>query len=276
MISTSYELNAAIKGVIEGFTEFLPISSTGHLVLVRDLFPLTSDPARVQELDNLFDVVIQLPAILAIVILFWRRLLNSTMGVLSSGEARNFWISVISAFIPAAIIGFALSDKIDLLMQPQIVAYALLIGGVVILAIERWGVAGAIARAEEVPVAKALRIGLFQCLSIIPGTSRSGATIIGGRFFGLNRIAAAEFSFFLALPTMLGAFTLKFTKDFHHIVWSTDGPILLIGSISSFLTAWVVVALFIKYIQKYSLSVFGWYRIILGTLILFFSASAGS
>ncbi|HAR43003.1 MAG TPA: hypothetical protein DCS07_10310 [Bdellovibrionales bacterium] len=272
----SYEWNAAIKGVIEGFTEFLPISSTGHLVLVRDFFPLTGDPARVQELDNLFDVVIQLPAVLAIVILFWRRLWKSTAGILSSDEARNFWISVIAAFIPAAIIGFAVKDKLDLLMQPQIVALALVIGGVVILAIERWGFSGAIARAEDVPLAKALSIGFFQCLSIIPGTSRSGATIIGGRVFGLNRTAAAEFSFFLALPTMIGAFTLKIVKEFHHIVWATDGPILLIGSVTSFVSAWIVVSLFIRFIQKYSLSVFGWYRIALGTLILVFSASNGS
>ncbi|OFZ54601.1 MAG: hypothetical protein A2428_08700 [Bdellovibrionales bacterium RIFOXYC1_FULL_54_43] len=267
---SQYLFNAAIKGFIEGFTEFLPISSTGHLVLFRQFFPLTSDPARVQELDNVFDIIIQLPAILAIVILYWKRLWGSASTVFEHQESRRFWMNVIAAFLPAAVFGFAFKDHLDLLMRPDIVAAALVIGGIVLLLIERIVKAEFVERAEQVTFRQSLSIGFFQCLSMIPGTSRSGATIVGGRVLGLNRTAAAEFSFFLALPTMLGAFTLKALKEYPRIQWASDGPVLLVGSVASFLTAWVVVALFIRFLKQNSLSIFGWYRIILGALILFF------
>ncbi|OFZ20665.1 MAG: undecaprenyl-diphosphatase [Bdellovibrionales bacterium GWB1_55_8] len=271
---SEYWLNAAIKGIIEGVTEFLPVSSTGHLVLVRDLFPLTADPARAAQLDNLFDIVIQLPAILAIVLLYWKRLYGSAMGVLDRAEARNFWISVLAAFLPAAAIGFALKDYLDFLMRTDVVALALIIGGVILLVIERGTGLNRTSRAEEVTPFQAVKIGFFQCLAMIPGTSRSGATIIGGRLTGLSRTAAAEFSFFLALPTMAGAFTLKMAKELPHLNWAADGVILAIGSVSAFLSAWAVVGLFIRFLQRYSLSVFGWYRIVLGVLVLWFGTHA--
>ncbi len=267
---SQFLFNAAIKGFIEGFTEFLPISSTGHLVLFRQFFPLTNDPARVQELDNVFDIVIQLPAILAIVILYWKRLWGSASTVFEHQESRRFWMNVVAAFLPAAFFGFAFKDHLDLLMRPDVVAAALVIGGIILLLIERIVKAEFVERAEQVTFKQSLSIGFFQCLSMIPGTSRSGATIVGGRVLGLNRTAAAEFSFFLALPTMLGAFTLKALKEYPRIQWASDGPVLLVGSVASFLTAWVVVALFIRFLKQNSLSIFGWYRIILGALILFF------
>lgn len=266
---THYWFNAALKGILEGFTEFLPISSTGHLVLVRDWLPLTTDPARSAQLDNLFDIIVQLPAVMAIVILYWRTLLGSTSGLLTRPDARRFWLNIIAGFIPAGVIGFLVKNKLELLMQPGIVAVALIVGGVALIAMERLKTAGPISRTEQLSLKTSLGIGFFQCLSMIPGTSRSGATIVGGRLLGMDRRAAAEYSFFLALPTMLGAFTLKFAKEYSRIDWSTDGAILLIGSVFSFATAWIVVALFLRFIQKNSLSIFGWYRIILGSLILF-------
>lgn len=271
-----YWLNAAIKGVVEGVTEFLPVSSTGHLVLIRDLFPLTADASRAAQLDNLFDIVIQLPAILAVVLLYWKRLYGSAVGVFERHDARNFWISVIVAFLPAAAVGFALKDYLDLLMRTDVVAIALIVGGILLIAIERSKGFDRISRAEEVTPLQAAKIGIFQCLAMIPGTSRSGATIIGGRLNGLNRTAAAEFSFFLALPTMVGAFTLKISKALPHIDWHTDGAILAIGSLSAFLSAWAVVGLFIKFLQRYSLGVFGWYRIILGALVLIYGVQSGA
>lgn len=272
-----YILNAAIKGVLEGFTEFLPISSTGHLVLVRDLLPLTENAAQAKRLDDLFDIVIQFPAVLAIVILYRKRLTESVLGITKKKESKRFWTGLFVAFLPVAMLGMLCKDWIEkYLMFPKPIALALIAGGLILILIERSSLRESIASAESVPLSTALAIGVFQCLGMIPGTSRSGATIVGGRMLGLSRTAAAEYSFFLALPTMAGAFTYKFLKAMRQqqIHWDTDGAVLLVGCATSFLTAWAVVSVFMRMIEsKHGLSMWGWYRIALGGLVLLLGTS---
>jgi undecaprenyl-diphosphatase len=264
-------INALLKGILEGLTEFLPISSTGHLVLVRDLLPLTSgaSDAEVKRLNDLFDIVVQFPAVLAIVLLYRRRLWESVRGLREQPAARTFWFGLAVAFLPAALVGLAFHHQIEEhLFTPTVIACALIVGGVVLLYADRRSGGERVVKAEDTPLSRALGIGLCQCLALIPGTSRSGATIIGARFLGLTREAAAEYSFFLALPTMFAAFVYKFAKAWPQIQWASDGPVLLVGGIAAFLTAWVVVAIFIRFLQKHTLSVFGWYRIALGLVVL--------
>ncbi|MFH0937928.1 MAG: undecaprenyl-diphosphate phosphatase [Planctomycetota bacterium] len=268
---SEYWWNALIKGVLEGFTEFLPISSTGHLILVRDFLPLTADSSRVTTLNALFDIVIQLPAILAIVILYRHRLWQSVRNLPSQVEPRRFWTGLFLAFLPAAVIGILFHRQIEVALEsPRPVALALIVGGVVLILVEYVRTRNAVSRAEDVSIPVAFVIGVFQCLALIPGVSRSGATIVGGRLSGLNRTAAAEFSFFLALPTMVGACVYKMFQAYKDICWSSDGPIILIGCVASFVTAIVVAYWFIRFLQRHSLAVFGWYRIAIGltTLIL--------
>jgi len=283
--SVLHLLNAILKGLLEGFTEFLPISSTGHLILVRGLLPLSSDPADAKRLDDLFDIVVQFPAVLAIVVLYRQRLWVSATALRARPEARRFWCGLLIAFVPAAVFGKLFHDRIEeLLFAPLPVALALIAGGVVLILVDREAPAAAqptpavcsrFASAETVPWHVALRIGFFQCLALIPGTSRSGATIVGGRLLGLSREAAAEYSFFLALPTMGAAFIYKFYKAYSQIRWADDGPVLLAGSVASFVAAWVVVALFIRFVQRHSMAVFGWYRIALGVAVLLWAWRAG-
>jgi undecaprenyl-diphosphatase len=268
---SNYLLNAALKGILEGFTEFLPISSTGHLVLVRDLLPIA--PAEhAKRLNELFDIIVQFPAVLAIVVLYWSRLWQSVSGIASRPEARRFWFGIALAFIPLAALGIVFKKTIeDKLMHPVPVAIALIVGGLILILIERRRAADRIEKAEDVTPETALIIGFFQALALIPGTSRSGATIVGGRLFGLTRFAAAEFSFFLAIPVMAAAFGYKFIQEYKTIQHG-DGPILIVGCVTSFITAYIVVAVFIKFLQKHSLAAFGWYRIILGALVLIFAS----
>jgi len=266
---SEYWWNALIKGVLEGFTEFLPISSTGHLILVRDFLPLTADAARVKSLNQLFDVLIQLPAILAIVVLYWHRLWHSVRALPSQMEPRRFWAGLFLAFLPAAVVGLMFHERIEeALEHSRPVALALIVGGLVLILIERMRTRDTVGRAEDVSIPVAFVIGVFQCLALIPGTSRSGATIVGGRLSGLNRAAAAEFSFFLALPTMTGACVYKMFQAYREIHWSSDGPVILIGCVASFVTAVVVVYWFIRFLQRHSLAVFGWYRVVIGLAVL--------
>ncbi|HYG73768.1 MAG TPA: undecaprenyl-diphosphate phosphatase [Planctomycetota bacterium] len=275
-----YLINAAIKGVIEGVTEFLPISSTGHLVLVRHLFPLAA-PDDGSRLENLFDIVVQFPAILAVLVLYRQRLYTSARGLFSETRSRNFWLGIGLAFIPLASLGMVFKKKIEeALMHPRPVAIALIVGGIILILIERRSAAvpaasaspttAPIERAEDTPLATAIIIGFFQALALMPGTSRSAATIIGGRAMGLSRGAAAEFSFFLAIPTMAAAFGYKFIKEFSTIQ-PGDWPILVVGGITSFFSAWLVVRWFIRFLQNNSMASFGVYRIILGVLVLIFA-----
>ena len=264
-------VSALLKGILEGLTEFLPISSTGHLILVRDYLPLaTGDDAK--RIDDLFDIVVQFPAVLAIVVLYRQRLWNSVRGLREQRSAWNFWLGLAIAFLPAALAGLAFHHQIETyLFTPKVIAWALIVGGLVLLWADRRSGGECVTKAEETPLSRAFGIGLCQCLALIPGTSRSGATIIGARFLGLTREAAAEYSFFLALPTMFAAFIYKFAKAWSQIQWASDGPILLVGGIASFVSAWIVVAVFIRFIQKHTLGVFGWYRIGLGLAVLYFA-----
>ena len=266
-------LSALLKGILEGLTEFLPISSTGHLVLVRDLLPLTTDPADADRVNNLFDIVVQLPAVLAIVVLYRQRLWQAAQRVRSDAGAQRFWAGLFVAFLPIAIIGLALGEHIEALLADEqfscrVIAGALIVGGLILILVDRKSEAEPIRRAEDAPLSRALGIGLCQCLALIPGTSRSASTIIGGRFLGLSREAAAEYSFFLAIPVLGCAWGYKLVKDFEQIHWQTDGPLLLAGSIAAFVTALLVVDLFIRFLQKHTLGAFGWYRIALGVLVL--------
>lgn len=265
----SYLLNAALKGIVEGFTEFLPISSTGHLILVDGFLPLTGNAAETGKLNALFDLVIQFPAILAIVVLYRARLWEAARAARQRPEARRFWIGLLLAFLPIGCAGLALKDAAESLRLPGVVAVALILGGVILVLLERLAMRPAVNKAEAVPLATALSIGVCQCLALIPGVSRSGAAIVSGRLMGLNRTAAAEFSFFLALPTMGVACAYKLLKDYRDIDWHAHGPILLVGCLTSFLTAWAVVALFMKLLElRHGLSAWGWYRIVLGALVL--------
>jgi len=265
-----YVVNAVIKGVIEGFTEFIPISSTAHLILVNDWFPLTADVAQQQALDRMFNIVIQFPAVVAVFILFRQRLWTSVKALPTRPDARNFWIGLIIAFIPAAILGKLFKDTIEAELQTALpIALALIVGGLVLLVVECALKTSKIENAERVPLPTALLIGFFQCMAMVPGVSRSGATIVGARLMGLSRQAAAEFSFFLALPTMAAAFLYKGYKDFHTIDWQQHWPVIAVGCVASFLTAWAVVALFMRLINwKHSLTMWGVYRIALGGIIL--------
>ena len=259
-----YYFNALIKGIIEGVTEFLPISSTGHLILARSWFPLTPNASRVKALDDVFDIVIQFPAVFAVLILFRARLWESVRTLPSNPRSLRFWLGLVLAFIPAAVVGLLLNKEIDKrLMFPVPVAGAMIVGGIILLLVDRGADSGKFTKAEDVPLPHAFFIGVFQCFALFPGTSRSAATIIGGRLLHLTRAAAAEYSFFLAIPTMFAAFAFKLFKARHELR-ADEAPVLLIGSVTSFIVAWIVVKWLIGYVQKHSLAVFGYYRIVLG------------
>lgn len=259
-------LKAAILGLVEGATEFIPVSSTGHLIVVSSWLGLIDERAKT------FNIFIQLGAILAIVWLYRSRLAGAVSGAGQDPVSRRFLGNLIIAFLPAALVGFLAHDWIkDRLFNPGVVAAALVIGGVLILLIERWAPRPRIRDVTEVPPATALGIGLAQILSLIPGTSRSGATIMGGYAMGLSRTAATEFSFFLAIPVMLAATMYDLLKS-----WSAlsvaDVPMFAVGFIVSFIAALVVVKAFLSYVSGHSFRVFAWYRIALGAVLLITSA----
>ena len=252
---------AIFLGVVEGVTEFLPISSTGHLIIAGELIGFTGSTAEV------FEVVIQLGAILAICVLYARKLFGVALGLTNDKGAQHFAIAVIIAFLPAAIIGFLLHDFIkDVLFSPMVVCASLVLGGVAILAIERWKPATKIVEIENLTPMTSLKIGLYQCLAMIPGVSRSGATILGAVLLGVERKTAAEFSFFLAIPTMLGASTLDLWKA-RHILNPDDSAVIAVGFIAAFISAIVVVRWLVHFVSHHGFSIFGWYRIAFGLLL---------
>lgn len=256
-------LIAAVLALIEGVTEFLPISSTGHLILAEEYLRLTAD----ETFNNAFMVIIQLPAILAVMVYFWPRLWPFGKGADLEGILL-LWSKIVVGFLPAALLGLLLDDFIDAyLFNSVTVAIALIIGGLVLWAIERHPRAPRFNTVHEVSYKTALYIGLFQCLAMIPGTSRSAATIIGALVLGASRSAAAEFSFFLAIPTMLGATALKVVKNgvgFSGEQWA----ILGVGSVVSFIVAFAVIAIFMSFIKRHTFVAFAWYRIALGIVVL--------
>ncbi|MCL4637960.1 MULTISPECIES: undecaprenyl-diphosphate phosphatase [Olivibacter] len=249
-------IEAIILAIVEGLTEFLPVSSTGHLIIATALMGI--EPSAFVKL---FTVAIQLGTILSVVILYFKRFFRSW----------SFYLKLFVAFIPAAIFGLLFSDEIDnMLESPMTVAITLVLGGIVLLFVDKWFNAPRIDNSDNISYATALKIGFFQCLAMIPGTSRSGATIVGGMAQKLSRKAAAEFSFFLAVPTMFGATAKKlldFYKDGNQFT-ADQYNILFIGNLVGFIVAIIAIKSFIGYVTKYGFKAFGWYRIIVGGIII--------
>src|SRR3954465_15737443 len=258
---------AIILGIVEGVTEFLPVSSTGHLVLASALLGYND------KQWNAFNVIIQLGAILAIVVLYWRTFWAVLEGMLK-GQAVSwrFVRNILIGFLPSAVLGFLLINRIeDLLLKPTVVAWAFILGGVAILVIERLVKQTPIVGVAEMPLKTAIGVGLVQCLSMIPGVSRSGATIMGGLSLGVERRTAAEFSFFLAIPTMVGATTLELLKHRETLMAGASGVgfgAVALGFLVSFVVAIVVVKGFVHYISRHGFAPFAWYRIIAGLVAL--------
>ncbi|WP_316805195.1 undecaprenyl-diphosphate phosphatase [Pedobacter nototheniae] len=245
-----------ILAVIEGLTEFLPVSSTGHMIIASSLMGIATDP-----FVKLFTIAIQLGAILSVLVLYFKRFFKSV----------NFYLKLIVAFIPAAVFGLLLSKKIDeLLESPLAVGISLFVGGIILLFVDQWFNKPTINEEENVSYLTALKIGFFQCIAMIPGVSRSGATIVGGMTQKLSRKVAAEFSFFLAVPTMFAA-TGKKLYDFYkegHTITHEQANLLIIGNVIAFIVALLAIKSFIGYLNKHGFRVFGWYRIIVGLAII--------
>ncbi len=257
-------LAAIILGLVEGATEFLPVSSTGHLILAGHWLGFEGATAKA------FEIFIQLGAILAIVWLYRARLMALARDSVRPGPAQRLVLNLFIAFLPVALIGLATHGWIKAhLFDPKVVAVALVIGGVIMLLIERWNPRVRVAEVTEVPRATALGIGLAQVLSLVPGTSRSGATILGGYSLGLSRKAATEFSFFLAIPVMCAATLYDLYKSRHDLV-GADVGVFAVGFIVSFITAVVIVRAFVRYVSRHSFRPFAWYRIVFGLALLAF------
>ena len=267
-------LKAILFGIVEGVTEWLPVSSTGHLILLDELVALNVSP----EFKSMFDVVIQLGAILAVVVLYFHKL--NPFSPRKSGEEKkqtwSLWAKVILAIIPSGLVGVLFDDWMDAHLHTSTVVAAMLIlyGVAFILVKKAYQGRLTIQNVNQIDYKTALGIGLFQCLSLIPGTSRSGSTILGGILLGAGRAAAAEFSFFMAIPTMLGASAIKLLKFFLSGVGFAGGEVavLLIGCIVSFLVSLMVIRGLMSYVRQHSFSVFGVYRIVLGILVLAYFA----
>lgn len=253
-------IEAIILAIIEGLTEFLPVSSTGHIIIGTALMGIESTP-----FVKLFTVAIQLGTILSVVVLYFKRFFRSI----------DFYLKLFVAFIPSAILGLMFSDAIDnMLESPFTVAVSLVIGGIILLFVDKWFNKPTIHNSDNVDYLTALKIGFFQCLAMIPGTSRSGASIVGGMSQKLSRQAAAEFSFFLAVPTMFGA-TAKKLLDFYqdgHTFASNEISILIVGNVVGFVVAIIAIKSFIGFLAKNGFKLFGYYRIIVGSIILILMA----
>ncbi|OWK29798.1 undecaprenyl-diphosphate phosphatase [Sphingomonas mucosissima] len=256
-------LIATILGIVEGVTEFLPVSSTGHLVLATEL--LGYDPQR----WAVFNIAIQPGAILAIVVLYWRTFM-AVLGGLMRGERNSiaFVRNLLIAFVPAVALGLAFNDQIEALLENAVVvAWALIIGGVAILIVEKLAKTHAVGGISGVSAAQSAKIGLVQCLAMIPGVSRSGATIMGAMAFGIDRRTAAEFSFFLALPTLTGATVLQLVKH-RDAITANDLQLIGVGAFVSFIVALAVVKAFMAVVTRHGFAPFAWYRIIAGASAL--------
>ncbi len=260
-------IHVIILAIIEGLTEFLPVSSTGHMVIASSLMGISKD-----EFVKLFEVVIQLGAILAVVVLYFKRFVQSV----------DFYVKLVIAVIPAVILGLLLKKHIDKLLEnPLVVAIAFVVGGVILLFVDDWFNKPTINEEKKINHITALKIGFFQCLAMIPGVSRSAASIVGGMSQKLSRKAAAEFSFFLAVPTMFGA-TVKDLYDFYKKgSFSTpdmhqDVKFLIIGSVIAFIVAVLAIKTFITFLEKHGFKLFGYYRIVAGIIIiiLYFTGNA--
>jgi undecaprenyl-diphosphatase len=254
---------AAVMGLVEGLTEFLPISSTGHLILAGSLLGLADAKAKV------FDIAIQSGAMVAVIIVYWQRLRGVVVELGSSERARRFLRNVGIAFAPAVVLGLLLGKAIKTqLFNAPVVAASFIVGGLVILWAERRTVS--VARIDDVDAMSALdalKIGLAQCVAMVPGVSRSGATIIGGMLFGLSRHAATEFSFYLAIPTLMGAGAYSLYKE-RALLSVADLPVFAVGSVVAFVSAYACVRWLLRYIASHTFVPFAWYRIAFGALVL--------
>jgi undecaprenyl-diphosphatase len=285
-------LKAAVMGIVEGLTEFLPISSTGHLILAGALLGLDDEKGKV------FDIAIQTGAIFAVILVYWQKISRTVLDLPSDGSARRFVANVVIAFLPAVVLGLLFGKQIKMyLFTPEVVASTFILGGLIILwvesqlnadpstelpqeedaAIDSSQALTASATTEERLVSRiqsvdemtpldALKVGLVQCLAMIPGTSRSGATIIGGMFLGLSRRAATDFSFYLAIPTLIGAGAYSLYKE-RALLSLADAPMFAVGLIFSFISAWVCVRWLLRYIASHSFVPFAWYRIVFGVAV---------
>lgn len=256
-------LTAILLGIVEGLTEFVPVSSTGHLILATEVFGY--DAAQ----WAMFNVVIQLGAILAVVYQYWGTFWSAGMGVLRlESEGLRFARNIIVAFIPSAILGLAFKDYIDIMLgSPSIVAWALIVGGIAILGIEKVANPKGEESVADMPLKQVIGVGFAQCLAMVPGVSRSGATIMGALAMGVNRKTAAEFSFFLAVPTMIGATTLELIQKGDELtsgVATVGWTEIAIGFVVSFIVALVVIRAFVAYVSRHGFAPFAWYRIVIG------------
>jgi undecaprenyl-diphosphatase len=256
-------------------TEFLPISSTGHLILAGALLGMDDDKAKV------FDIAIQTGAIFAVIIVYWQKIASTVLALPTQHEARRFALNVFIAFLPAVVLGLLFGKFIKAhLFTPTVVASTFIIGGFIILWVEGWGRRNTeaaqeahpndnarIVNVESMSPLDALKVGLVQCLAMIPGTSRSGATIIGGMLLGLSRKAATDFSFYLAIPTLMGAGAYSLYKE-RELLSMADVPVFAVGLVFSFLSAWVCVRWLLRYIASHSFIPFAWYRIVFGIVVL--------
>jgi undecaprenyl-diphosphatase len=256
-------VKAAIMGVVEGLTEFLPISSTGHLILAGALLGFDDEKAKV------FDIAIQTGAILAVIIVYWQKIRDTLVALPTQKQAQRFSLNVLIAFLPAVVLGLLFGKAIKAnLFTPAVVASTFILGGFVILwAEKRPPTAVRIHEVDEMSPLDALKVGLAQCLAMIPGTSRSGATIIGGMLLGLSRKAATEFSFYLAIPTLIGAGAYSLFKE-RALLSAADLPMFLVGLVLSFVSAWICVRWLLRYISSHSFVPFAWYRIAFGIVVL--------
>ena len=255
---------AAIMGVVEGLTEFLPVSSTGHLILAGALLGFDDDKAKV------FDIAIQTGAILAVIIVYWQKISSTLLALPSQRQAQRFALNVLVGFLPAAVIGLLAYKTIKAhLFTPAVVAGAFIVGALIILWVERRPATAAarIQTVDDMTVLDALKVGFVQCLGMIPGTSRSGATIIGGMLLGLSRKAATDFSFFLAIPTLVGAAVYSLYKE-RALLSLADLPLFSVGLVFSFISAWLCVRWLLRYISTHSFVPFAWYRIAFGVVVL--------
>jgi len=255
-------IQALILGVVEGITEFLPVSSTGHQIIVADLIGFGGERALA------FNIIIQLGAILAVIWEYRRKIIDVVVGLPKERQAQKFTVNLLIAFMPAVVLGVAFADLIhEYLFNPITVAAALVIGGIVMLWAERRDHAIRAETVDDMTWTLALKVGFAQCLALVPGTSRSGSTIIGGLLFGLSRKAATEFSFFLAMPTMVGAAVYSGYK-YRDLFQPGDFAVFAIGFVTSFIFAMLAVRALLKFIGNHSYAAFAWYRIGFGLLIL--------
>lgn len=252
-------LQAAILGLVEGLTEFLPVSSTGHLLLLGHFI-------NFQSTGKAFEVLVQLGSILALVVVYARRLIDIAKAIPHSPEARRFVIGVLVAFLPAAFFGALLHSFIkDVLFNPYVVCFTLIGGGLILLMLDEYVLEPRYTDATKFPLSVYAKIGFIQCLAMIPGVSRSGATIVGGLLLGADKRSAAEFSFFLAMPTMAGAFVYDLAKNYNQLSFN-DGALIVVGFIFAFVSGLIVVRSFLDYIGRHGFTPFAWWRIIIGSV----------